>query len=111
MTSSDVIGVREAARIVGVHENTIRNWAKAGLLDSAAMPTNGERRFRRFSRIQVERLAQLELPKPPPADHVEAYRHGYEAGWRDAVKAAREAISRVPLSREREGDKHGEDHP
>lgn len=90
----DEIGVREAAHIVGVHENTIRNWVKAGVLESARQTPAG---YQKFSRTQVERL-KLTLPEPPPADRTEAYKRGYDAGWRDAARAARTAIRGLPLS-------------
>jgi excisionase family DNA binding protein len=48
----DTIGVREAARQLGVHENTIRNWQKRGLLKAAQLPSG----IRRFSREEVERM-------------------------------------------------------
>lgn len=98
--TDETIGVREAARIAGVHENTIRNWAKAGILDSALVLANEQRprRYRRFSRDAVEQLAQMKMPTSPPADHVEAFRRGYEMGWRDGVMAARRAISEVPIN-------------
>jgi excisionase family DNA binding protein len=40
-----LLGVREAARRLGVHENTLRRWEKAGLIRAVKLPT-GVRRFR-----------------------------------------------------------------
>jgi excisionase family DNA binding protein len=40
-----MIGVREAAQRLGVHENTVRNWAGSGLLPSERLPGSGFRRF------------------------------------------------------------------
>lgn len=51
-----IVGVREAARLVGVHENTIRNWSAAGLLPVAAQV--GVSGYRRFYLDDVRRLAQ-----------------------------------------------------
>jgi hypothetical protein len=45
--------VRETARRLGVHENTIRNWARSGLLPTARVPGS---RFHRFYARDVERL-------------------------------------------------------
>jgi excisionase family DNA binding protein len=42
---SSLIGVREAAHVLGVHENTLRRWEKAGLVRAVKLPT-GVRRFR-----------------------------------------------------------------
>ncbi len=38
-------GVRRAAEFLGVHENTLRRWEKAGLIRAVKLPT-GVRRFR-----------------------------------------------------------------
>jgi excisionase family DNA binding protein len=46
MTEQQHIGVREAAQRLGVHENTVRNWAGSGLLESVRLPGSGFRRFR-----------------------------------------------------------------
>lgn len=45
--------MRETARRLGVHENTVRNWARDGLLPSAKVPGS---RFHRFAVRDVERL-------------------------------------------------------
>ena len=93
MTDDDSIGVREAAQIAGVHGNTIRNWAKAGILESTQ--TSGRRGYRKFSRSQVELVAATH-PEPVPTDRIEAYWQGYRAGYHDALKAARGALADLP---------------
>jgi excisionase family DNA binding protein len=40
-----LLGVREAAEQLGVHENTLRRWEQAGLIRAVKLPT-GVRRFR-----------------------------------------------------------------
>jgi excisionase family DNA binding protein len=40
-----LLGVREAARRLGVHENTLRRWEQTGLIHAVKLPT-GVRRFR-----------------------------------------------------------------
>ena len=45
--------VRETARRLGVHENTIRNWVREGILPTARIPGS---RFHRFDAQDVERL-------------------------------------------------------
>jgi putative resolvase len=40
-----LLGVREAARRLGVHENTLRRWEQTGLIRAVRLPT-GVRRFR-----------------------------------------------------------------
>lgn len=43
---STLMQVREAARELGVHENTLRRWEERGLLKAVRLPS-GVRRFRR----------------------------------------------------------------
>jgi hypothetical protein len=50
---SEFINVRDTAALLGVHENTVRSWAKQGLLTDARVPGS---RFLRFNRSEVERL-------------------------------------------------------
>lgn len=45
--------VRETARRLGVHENTVRNWENRGLLRAVKLPGSG---YRRFDPAEVERL-------------------------------------------------------
>jgi len=47
-----LLGVREAANRLGVHENTLRRWEKAGLIRAVKLPTG----IRRFRPEDVERL-------------------------------------------------------
>lgn len=49
----DYLSVRETARRLGVHENTVRNWAGRGTLPTARIPGS---RFHRFDARDVERL-------------------------------------------------------
>lgn len=49
-----LLGVRAAARRLGVHENTVRNWEARGLITTARrLPGSG---YRRFAPAEVERL-------------------------------------------------------
>ncbi len=63
--NSDLIGVRDAARQLGVHENTIRNWVKSGLLKVSK--NVGARDYKRFSRGDVERMRHEMLTQFAPA--------------------------------------------
>jgi excisionase family DNA binding protein len=47
-----LLGVREAARRLGVHENTLRRWEQSGLIHAVKLPTG----VRRFRAEDVERL-------------------------------------------------------
>src|SRR5512132_816316 len=51
----EFLSVRETARRLGVHENTVRNWVQEGILPSARVPGS---RFHRFDARDVERLRQ-----------------------------------------------------
>lgn len=52
-TDSELLNVRETAARLDVHENTIRNWARTGVLPTARIPGS---RFHRFHAHDVERL-------------------------------------------------------
>lgn len=47
-----LLGVREAARRLGVHENTLRRWEASGLIHAVRLPTG----VRRFREEDVQRL-------------------------------------------------------
>jgi excisionase family DNA binding protein len=49
-----LLGVREAARRLGVHENTLRRWEQAGLIHAVKLPTG----VRRFRTEDVEKLVR-----------------------------------------------------
>jgi len=50
---TELLNVRKTAEALGVHENTVRNWEKSGLLRGVKLPGSG---FRRFPREEVERM-------------------------------------------------------
>lgn len=55
---NDYVMTAEAAQILGVSQNTLRNWAEAGKIPVHRNPANG---YRLFQRTQLERfLAELE---------------------------------------------------
>ncbi|UKA55460.1 helix-turn-helix domain-containing protein [Arthrobacter sp. FW305-BF8] len=51
--SRPFLNVRETAALLGVHENTVRNWVRGGTLTSARLPGSSQHRF---ARAEVERL-------------------------------------------------------
>ena len=53
MATRDLLNVRDTARALGVHENTVRNWESRGILRAVHLPGSG---FRRFVVQDVERL-------------------------------------------------------
>jgi DNA-binding transcriptional MerR regulator len=50
-----MIGARQVAARLGVHENTIRNWEERGILHAMRLPGSG---YRRYELAEVERLAR-----------------------------------------------------
>jgi excisionase family DNA binding protein len=52
---AELVGIREAARRLGVHENTIRNWVEHGRMQFVRLPVSG---FRRLDARDVERLRE-----------------------------------------------------
>lgn len=54
----ELMQVRSAARELGVHENTLRRWEEAGLINAVRLPS-GVRRFRAedVSRVREEMYA------------------------------------------------------
>ena len=44
---SDMLTVREVARLLHVHPNTLRRWSNNGRIKAYRITTRGDRRFRR----------------------------------------------------------------
>ena len=59
------LNVRETARRLGVHENTVRNWEEKGLLRASKLPGSG---YRRFDQAEIERLRTEMLTQLAPAE-------------------------------------------
>jgi excisionase family DNA binding protein len=64
-SSEQYLSVRETARRLGVHENTVRNWVTQGILRSARVPGA---RFHRFDTEDVERLSSARGLAVAPAN-------------------------------------------
>jgi excisionase family DNA binding protein len=52
MSSAGLVQVREAARTLGIHENTLRRWEEVGYINAVRLPSG----VRRFRDCDVERL-------------------------------------------------------
>jgi len=62
--------IAEAAAFLGVSENTLRNWERAGRIDVQRHPING---YRLFKRTQLELiLASVGIAKVGPDEAVES---------------------------------------
>ncbi len=64
MATQELLNVRDTARALGVHENTVRNWEARGLLRAVRLPGSG---FRRFGVADVERLRAEMFDQLAPA--------------------------------------------
>lgn len=62
---SKLIGVRAAARILGVHENTVRNLVKRGWLTEYHLPLGGK-----YLRLDEHEVVSLALANAAWARHV-----------------------------------------
>ncbi len=54
MQQQHLIGLTEAARLLGVHQNTLRNWADKGLVAYIRLPSG----HRRFELAEINRLRE-----------------------------------------------------
>jgi len=52
--SADFVGTREAARLLGVSEASVRRWSDAGLLQSHRVGRRSERRFERSAVLRLK---------------------------------------------------------
>jgi excisionase family DNA binding protein len=53
VSESSTVTMKEAARMLGVHQQTIRSWEKRGLIRLVRLPGSG---YRRVPRAEIERL-------------------------------------------------------
>jgi hypothetical protein len=64
MATRELLNVRDTARALGVHENTVRNWEERGILRAARLPGSG---YRRFAVQDVKRLRTKTFEQLAPA--------------------------------------------
>ena len=84
ISARDFVQIRDAARLLGVSEGTLRNWDRAGKLSALRHPVNGYRMYRVADlRAIVQELAngvhevgsssaQMALPLLPESDNISA---------------------------------------
>lgn len=85
---AEYLNVRETARRLGVHENTVRNWARDGALPTSRIPGS---RFHRFDARDVERLRQQ---RGAPVSSVERQRRTIGPELVDATQLSHWATTR-----------------
>lgn len=59
-----LLQVRQAARMLGVHENTVRRWEEKGMLHAVRLPTG----VRRFESREVEAVRARMYEGLPPME-------------------------------------------
>jgi len=62
-----LLQVRQAARALGVHENTLRRWEERGLLHAVRLPSG----VRRFDAREIEAVRARMYEGLPPMDTAE----------------------------------------
>ncbi len=67
MATKELLNVRDTARALGVHENTIRNWIDRQILDSFRLPSG----HRRLPLAEVERVEEEVFGVPTSLPEVE----------------------------------------
>lgn len=55
MPSRSIVGISEAAKRLGVHQNTLRKWADDGIIPSLRLPSG----HRRFEVDELERFKEV----------------------------------------------------
>jgi excisionase family DNA binding protein len=71
MSTADFLNVRQTAKELGVHENTVRNLEKKGTLKAVRLPGSG---FRRFRKEDVDRMREEMWSEFAPATEIPAKR-------------------------------------
>jgi len=71
MSTTDFLNVRQTAKELGVHENTVRNLEKKGTLKAVRLPGSG---FRRFRKEDVDRMREEMWSEFAPATEMPAKR-------------------------------------
>src|SRR5438876_11400050 len=98
------LSVTKAARLLGVHPNTIRTWSDAGRLRYFRINARGDRRYRLGDLQRFLASAETQVAAPGQASHWPASgRRGVTAGsMNDLATVARLRESTVdPLAAER----------
>ena len=78
LATRELLNVRDTARALGVHENTVRNWEARGILRAAHLPGSGFRRFvvQDVERLRAEMFEQLAPATEGPIVHPGRKRSG-----------------------------------
>ena len=59
----ELLTIREAAKLINVHPNTLRNWEREGKVSAIRL---GSRRDRRYFKAALLELCQVSIAYPSP---------------------------------------------
>jgi excisionase family DNA binding protein len=93
LTNEDLLTLRDAARRIGVHENTVRNWVKRGVLEPVTVPGS---RYRRFQADDIDRVAHQQEVSSAKARRTEGTTELVDADYLDSWAGSRQAEELVP---------------
>ena len=85
--------LRDAARRIGVHENTIRNWVSRGLLQPVNVPGS---RYQRFRADDIDRLAHQQEVSSEKARRTEGTTELVDADYLESWASGRQAEELLP---------------
>lgn len=91
--TAEYLSLREAARRIGVHENTIRNWVARGLLQSVKVAGS---RYPRFSADDIDRVAHQQQVSSEKARRTEGTTELVDADYLESWAGSREAEELLP---------------
>jgi hypothetical protein len=92
-TDEKLLTLRDAARRIGVHENTVRNWVKRGLLEPVEVPDS---RYRRFQADEIDRVAHQQEVSSAKARRTEGTIELVDADYLDSWAGSRQAEELLP---------------
>jgi DNA-binding transcriptional MerR regulator len=91
--TSEYLTIRDAARRIGVHENTVRNWVARGLLDPVKV---ADSRYQRFRADDIDRVAHQQQVSSEKARRTEGTSELVDADYLDSWAGSRQAEELLP---------------
>lgn len=89
----DHVTLREAARRIGVHENTVRNWVARGLIEPVKLPGS---RYQRFRADDVDRVAHRQEISAEKARRTQGTTELVDADYLESWAGGRHAEELLP---------------
>jgi hypothetical protein len=91
--TTEHLTLRDAARRIGVHENTIRNWVARGLLQPVKVAGS---RYQRFLADDIDRVAHQQLVSSEKARRTEGTTELVDADYLESWAGSRDAEELLP---------------